>query len=66
MGKIEEYYLRFAFMHIAFTMQKYMGIQIGENMRSKMVNPCHTNVSHKRILIVNVGKVLKACEHIDE
>ena len=45
LGEIEGYYLRFAFMHIAFTMQKYMGIQIGENIRSKMVNPCHTNVT---------------------
>ena len=31
-------------MRIDFTMRKYMAIQIGENIRSKKANPCHTNV----------------------
>ena len=45
LGEIEGYYLRFAFMHIGFTMKKYMGIQIGDNIRSKIVNPLHTDVT---------------------
>ena len=30
-------------MHIDFTMKKYTGIQIGENIKSKKANTCHTN-----------------------
>ena len=41
-------------------MKKYMRVQIGDNVRSKTVNPC------SRITIVKVGKVLKASENIDE
>ena len=26
-------------------MKKYISTQIGENMRSKITNPCHTNVT---------------------
>ena len=38
-------------MHIEFTMKKYMDIQIGENIRSKIVHFCHPIVTEYSLLM---------------